>query len=757
MKKEEMIFTVDSALLSELGEKLVGSSYIALLELIKNAYDADASEAKISVRENKDSVETRIEDNGEGMTFDQVKNYWMKIATVNKAKAPVSKRYGRMKSGAKGIGRFSCRRLGSRLSLVTTAQNDDGRFETTKLEIDWERFRSGVSLDQIRVHCERGAEASGSTGTVLTIQNRDKAFLTTLDWNYVKRHCAILVTNRGAQRTGFERDPGFNLLFDFPNGDNKGYRNLREEILDAGWGTVTASVSSTGIASFELEAMGFKSVVRCLSKYRYNELKGACLKIGILVDDRLQMRNSKIFSLGAMRNVLDEWGGVFVRHNGIRISPYGEKGDDWLGIDKDRGLRRTVSSEEDLVGMAVALRGASPNRYLLQLLSSRSYVGDVEVASSNHNLVVKTSREGFLETKAFEQLRRFARFAVDFATLYRDVYITRKAAQEAEQKKREFSAAVAKMHDERGAVKHNIMPDAETERKAFNFIRSELKKVKSSNRGNKVLSRQIEVLSKATDAIQSINDQRANELSRFRLIASTSTLLSIFAHDVRAYLGDLERAIVLLGDVKGKNESVSRVIDILAANRENFSRLVNMTLSVAVPSPEAKATSLSVRPRIENAAACFGKICSDYSIDIDVSEVPQVIRTCPMLESELLAILINILSNSIKATIAGATKDRKVKLSVCRYGSKTKIVCLDNGVGVDVKTSAELFKYNVMDPQKILYGQLSKQINQGDGFLLGMGSGVGLSIVKNIVDRLNGTANFVVPAKGWRTQLEITF
>ena len=96
-----------------------------------------------------------------------------------------------------------------------------------------------------------------------------------------------------------------------------------------------------------------------------------------------------------------------------------------------------------------------------------------------------------------------------------------------------------------------------------------------------------------------------------------------------------------------KNETIIHVTDILKTNQKNLSRLVDMTLSVAVPSPDARMTSLSIRPRIERAVACFSKICADYSIDIDISDVPQIIRTRPMFESELLAILINILSKLV--------------------------------------------------------------------------------------------------------------
>src|SRR5438445_7200277 len=152
----ELTFTVDSALLSELGEKLVETAHIALVELVKNAYDADATETtvkiipnpalEVDVIDNGSGVakivgrtsgpEVHVIDNGSGMTFDDVQNYWMRIATTHKKEHDVSPRYGRPRTGSKGIGRFSCRRLGTHLKLITTAARN-GKFEQTKVSFPW--------------------------------------------------------------------------------------------------------------------------------------------------------------------------------------------------------------------------------------------------------------------------------------------------------------------------------------------------------------------------------------------------------------------------------------------------------------------------------------------------------------------------------------------------------------------------------------------------------------------------------------------
>lgn len=99
---QDLQFIVDSALLSKLGERLVETDHLALAELIKNAYDADATQVSVALSlDEQDKSLIVISDNGCGMTFSDVKNYWMRIATTNKVDDDVSVKYGRPKTGSK--------------------------------------------------------------------------------------------------------------------------------------------------------------------------------------------------------------------------------------------------------------------------------------------------------------------------------------------------------------------------------------------------------------------------------------------------------------------------------------------------------------------------------------------------------------------------------------------------------------------------------------------------------------------------------
>ena len=94
-------FTIDAELLRELGERLVGQPHIALAELIKNSYDADATQVTVKFSPDNGCIE--VSDNGHGMTFEAFKNSWMRIGTTHK-RANLSKNLKRQMTGSKGVG-----------------------------------------------------------------------------------------------------------------------------------------------------------------------------------------------------------------------------------------------------------------------------------------------------------------------------------------------------------------------------------------------------------------------------------------------------------------------------------------------------------------------------------------------------------------------------------------------------------------------------------------------------------------------------
>src|ERR1700688_437476 len=161
-------FTIESRILRELGERLVKQPEVALLELVKNSYDADARVCKII---HEPSARIVVFDNGRGMTLEEFKNGWMRIGTSAKESSSNSRLFGRVITGEKGIGRFAVRFLGKKLHLESIAF-DAERNERTLLsaDFDWPEFDRHADLGLVRVpfrleHAEQYAEV----GTKLVI------------------------------------------------------------------------------------------------------------------------------------------------------------------------------------------------------------------------------------------------------------------------------------------------------------------------------------------------------------------------------------------------------------------------------------------------------------------------------------------------------------------------------------------------------------------------------------------------------------
>jgi len=121
--EDSIPFQTEGRLLQELGLRLVASPEVALVELIKNAYDADSPSCTVRL-ENHEKILV-VEDEGHGITLADFKMKWMRIATSSKIAQEISPKYHRRLTGAKGIGRFAVRYLGDHLTLESVAFDED--------------------------------------------------------------------------------------------------------------------------------------------------------------------------------------------------------------------------------------------------------------------------------------------------------------------------------------------------------------------------------------------------------------------------------------------------------------------------------------------------------------------------------------------------------------------------------------------------------------------------------------------------------
>jgi signal transduction histidine kinase len=740
----ELTFSVDSALLSELGEKLVETAHIALVELVKNAYDADATEVTVKiVPQEGRGPEIQVIDDGVGMTFSEVERYWMRIATTHKQDQQVSRLYGRFRTGSKGIGRFSCRRLGARLKLVTTAAKN-GHFERTEVAFDWLKFKPGKEISEVTCEGHRRNLDSAETGTTLIISEQWLDEWRKRGYDFLKRQLAVLTANRGRKRPGFREDPGFGLRLEAP-GFNEVISNLRERLLTAGWGDLTVKVNAEGEVNCKLEALriGGKTI-----KYpqKLPNLAGTTARIGLMPDVTSEMRNRDILSKGTLSSILDQWGGVYVRYKGFRVYPYGEPGNDWLNIDRDRGIRKGGLSDI-LQPFAARLRGVSPQRALLSLLSNKAHIGDVEIGERATGFELKASREGFVGESAIGALREVVRFAIDWATMYRDYSRTLSIREEARRARAELEKQTRQPVESREVFATAIrVVESEVRNLATQLPTAERQQVLRS-------------LRTATEAIAKHEASSREELRHLQLIASTSTLLLIFSHEVKALLSWLEQISISLEGVRRKLKQpeagkIAAISEEFGTTKQRFVDLLSMTSLISVNSREAEPQTLTLRPRLERAKRCFDLILKNYDIDVDVEEVPRALQVGPMLEAELYAVLLNILSNAIKSVIAAGGKKR-VQVTAEKRASQVVMHVLDSGVGLEETHFEDVFSPFVADPEKRLYRGLDSKLNPEDQYIVGTGSGLGLSIVREILSNRNGSISFKPPNRSWKADVEV--
>jgi hypothetical protein len=146
---DELPFEIAARLPIQLGRQSISSSMVAISELIKNAYDAKSNEVVLRLNKNKKDIHSMIiEDDGDGMSYEEIQSNWLIIGTSHKTHKERPDESTRVFTGAKGLGRLGADRLCKTLILQTKRAEDDFAIE---LKIEWSAYEdSEIPLSKIK-------------------------------------------------------------------------------------------------------------------------------------------------------------------------------------------------------------------------------------------------------------------------------------------------------------------------------------------------------------------------------------------------------------------------------------------------------------------------------------------------------------------------------------------------------------------------------------------------------------------------------
>ncbi|MCK4529334.1 sensor histidine kinase [candidate division WOR-3 bacterium] len=340
-------FRPSARLIRTIGDDIIKDVYAAVIELIKNAYDADANNVELRFIDLASPEKARIiiKDDGHGMNYETVVNKWMVPATgdkVSRRKSPG----GRYMQGRKGIGRFATSILGNTLLMETT---DESGITTTVL-IDWSIFSAEKYLDEIELLVE--SRTSGQkAGTELIIEPRERVF----EWT--EKEMELLIKEFRKLVSPIMEKEDFHIGIEFNNTGIDNYNNIQKKIepfpmLELFDYRLSGEIDEKGNVSLVYENQVEKNIPPEKINFHVNLDKGKLcgpLALDFRVFDREARAIEDIIKRGLKdpdtgkylgkletRRLLNELCGVAVYRNGFRIRPYGEPGYDWLLLDKER-------------------------------------------------------------------------------------------------------------------------------------------------------------------------------------------------------------------------------------------------------------------------------------------------------------------------------------------------------------------------------------------------------------------------------------
>lgn len=709
------VFKVDANAILALGRNSIKDHTTAVVELIKNSYDADADRVELTLRSKAaNGGLVRIADNGHGMSDQDIEKSWLRIGFSEKVSNRTSTRFGRRKTGEKGIGRLSADRLGSVLEVRTKSRSHPA----TGVIVDWSKFEgTGREVGSIPLMTPSSPQPKipgneplrrTATGTELIIRNLRQSW-TPADIEQLHAELSLLLPPYPELAQNFELkfendvDPQFNGTI------TQG--NRAEGEIELG-----AKLDEEGQLSYRLHF--YPANDRTRRRTNRGRMAWSALvpdpvsgsepepyQIGS-VDIRLSyfVRRSDLLtnhslSLTELKSYLDRNAGVKIYRDAVRVKPYGDPTGpeaDWLGLG-DRKLK-------DPAGARRATFKIAPNQLVGAVFTGRDITP---------GLVDSSSREGLIDNDAFRQLKAvLMQCVILIESKYHEISV--------EKPRPDSKGANAK-----AAVK-SLAGNLSTLQTELVGLQEKISDEASDDFA--VVSEQIQLLIEQTATAKREIEEIADQNTVLRGLATVGIASAIFGHETSFAVSQAEAKIRIARGMLAKNPPlVSRAADRIDQGLEYMDRVSGWGKFAMTRVNKDKRS----RRRV-SVSSIVTAILDEFQYPLQKSEVVLQRDIAEGIEAktfamDIEAVLINYLTNAYhEVKRHPGQRTVRVRLAVRRHGGKDgfELSVADSGAGVPPE-----YLERIWEP---LFSTRTDERGRPSG------TGLGLSIVKSAVEELRG-------------------
>lgn len=700
-------------LIRTIGEELIKDDLAAIIELVKNSYDADSKDVEIIFdvfdAGGQKVLVVKIKDHGHGMSYETVVNKWLVPATSDK----LSRRYspkGRVLQGRKGIGRYASAILGEQLFLDTI----DEFGENTKILIDWSDFEKKEFLEDVEILVETG-KTSKRSGTVIELKKYVQDYQEVLQI-WPKKHIEkLLIELRkliSPLDTGTEDEFIISLLFkEFPNPD---YNNRDIEIepfplLDLYDYRISGSVDDFGNARLsyenqcirggETEKIELKISTETDSRYCGH----VCFDFRVYdkdppsIDDLISRglkdpTSGRYLGKREARKLIEEFAGVGVYRGDFRIRPYGDAYYDWLELNRQRVQNPSFKVGTDQVIGIIKIKG-----------------------EEDSGLKEKSARDGLVENSCYHGLQDISREILKLleARRFKFRQITKRS------RKRKSLSEEIKEAFEFKTVEERIFKEFDH----YNIPREKAEEL-------------ADVIRQATEDKKETIKEIEEKIAMYEGQATLGKIVMILLHEGRKPISYLNEQLPRISKwvtkfvVDPTDEMARKIKDRMASSEENIhilSRLFNKIEPLSVTrSPRIKNLDLNLC--VKKTALIFESEIQKKRIVLDIG-IPLGMVVYAR-ESDVYTVFTNLIENSIYWMTTSNSVKRTISINADNDKDIITVDYYDSGPGIDIK-------------------YIQEEVIFEPGFSLKTGgTGLGLALAGEALNRNNGKIYALPNAQG---------